>query len=201
MIYSKDINVPLLYCFRTLLILVLLSYLFSDVHVMIKASSYTPYTSIVLGFAILYTFVIDTISGLIMLSIIGAFFVRQRKEGIKEESFRGGLVAYGDIGEDSNKQYRQVDKIPLNYVQVEVNSETLDDMNVVNEIPYFSSEEMEIINPTVLNRIQTNIVGNTATMNAEVRTWINESGPQGMSYPNGYSLDSMSNQVDMLLLN
>lgn len=178
------------------------------------------FVRVLLVLSLIFLAIADPVSSVLLLVVFCVIYyqkeeMKMRLDLLKYESFRGGLQSYAGIGEDSNQKYDDSMEDDIEYVKTSTTTPTgmsletgeMDSTKLTsdpaNRSSVTSEENMVTFVPsttTQFDRIQNNIVGDEESMNTEVRTWVNESGPQGMSYPSGYPLDSFNemNNVDML---
>lgn len=196
---NMKVNPYLLNSLRVLLVLVIIALLCLGTPVSIAMALDNLLVRTGLVVALVFLALVDPVAAVLLIMVFCVMYYQKEKmrmhvNMMKQESFRGGLESYASIGEDSNSKMDSVDmdstSMPVDYISAD-NANT-----ITNNTTMIGQEEDTMTfnssGPTQFDRIQSNVVGDEDSMNTEVRTWVDESGPQGMSYPSGYPLDSTS---------
>jgi len=207
---NSNLSPVLVYTLRVTLVVVLLSLFYMGLPLPVTQAMDNLLVRVLLVVTLIFLTMVEPVSAVLLLALFMVMYykkeqMKMRLNTLKHESFRGGLQAYAGIGADSNEHLLS-DETKVDFVKANIEAELPSEMNT--EMSTFSPTTAFVSpvstcasngNNTVtfapgtmsqFDRIQNNIVGDEDSMNTEVRTWVDEAGPQGMSYPTGFPLDN-----------
>lgn len=174
---------------RVLLIILMFVLLFLKVPNVICVSLDNLFVRIFLLLMLIVLTFLDPISAILLISVYCMIFYQREQNRYQMQRLNNHEESFINAGPQIMDEMNMTP-------QITSEMDETNEMNEMNEMKEHFHDKQSRNTMNNMNDIQNNVVGDEDSMNTEVRTWVNESGPQGMSQPSGFPLESESELIE-----